>query len=407
MKRGIRSTFARRDLVQEALAGLLSRPARLLLTALGTVLGIAALVSTLGLAKTAGNQIVSRFDELAATSVSAEPAGGGFFDSAAVVDLPWDSGKRVARLNGVVAAGTKSEVDIKGARTRSVPVVDPLGTNEHLIPVFAASGGLFDAVRAEMLVGRSFDDGHNGREALVAVLGPGAADKLNITRIDRQPAIFVGDQSFVVVGILDNVARQTDLLNAIVIPDGAARRVYGLTAPGELHIETEIGAAQLIADQTPVVLHPNDPNQIAVSTPPEPTAVRADVEGDVNALFVVLGGVSLLVGALGIANVTLVSVLERTPEIGLRRALGAARRHIAGQFLLESTITGLLGGLIGAAVGILLIVAVSAARDWVPVLQSWLPFAAAGLGGIIGLVAGTYPAWRASRTEPIAALRGT
>ena len=104
-------------------------------------------------------------------------------------------------------------------------------------------------------------------------------------------------------------------------------------------------------------------------------------------------------------NVTLVSVLERTPEIGLRRALGAARRHIASQFLLESTVTGLLGGIIGASLGVLVIVAVSAVRDWTPVLEGWLPFAAVGLGAVIGLVAGTYPALRAAQTEPIAALR--
>lgn len=405
----VKPSLGWRDLFAESTAGLLARPARLALTALGTVLGIAALVSTLGLARTAGNQIVSRFDELAATQVKVTPAqtGGFFGQSEARSTIPWDAGDRLTRLNGVTAAGTKTDVDIRGAFARSVPVIDPLGTNEFSIKVIATSGDLLDAVRGEMREGRYFDDGHNQRSNNVAVLGPAAAERLNINRIDHQPAIFIGDQPFIVVGIIGDVARETDLLSAIVIPDGAARAIYSMTAPAEVHIDTEVGAAQLIAQQAAIALDPNDPERLSVTAPPTFERQRADVAGDVNALFVVLGGVSLLVGALGIANVTLVSVLERTPEIGLRRALGAARRHIANQFLLESTATGLLGGIIGAALGVLVIVAVSASRDWTPVLDSWLPPAAVGIGALIGLIAGTYPAWRAARIEPITALRGS
>ena len=118
-----------------------------------------------------------------------------------------------------------------------------------------------------------------------------------------------------------------------------------------------------------------------------------------------LGGVSLLVGAIGIANVTLVSVLERVGEIGLRRSLGASKRHIAGQFLVESTGMGLTGGIIGASAGILVIVAVSASRTWTPVLDPWIPLGAPALGALIGLLSGTYPALRAASLEPVDALR--
>lgn len=394
-----------RDLVDEMIAGLLGRPGRLVLTALGTVLGITALVSTIGLAGTAGNQIVSRFDELAETRVQLSPADTGFGGNSGTSSIPWDSESRLTRLNGVAAAGTKSDVDVSGALSRSVPVVDPLGINEHQISVIATSGGLLDAVRGTVRTGRYFDEGHNERGDAVVVLGPAAADRLNVFRIDTQPAIFIGEQSFTVLGIIDEVAREPDLLNAIVMPDGTAKKFFGLEAPAEVHIDADVGATQLIASQGPIALAPDDPESLRVQASQGYTAVRADVEGDVNALFIVLGGVSLLVGGLGIANVTLVSVLERTPEIGLRRALGAARRHIAAQFLLESTVTGLLGGIIGAAFGVLIIVAVSAVRDWTPVLESYLPFAAVGLGALIGLIAGTYPALRAARTEPITALR--
>ena len=309
---------------------------------------------------------------------------------------------------------------VSGALSRSVPVVDPLGINEHQISVVATSGGLLDAVRGSIRTGRYFDNGHSDRADPVVVLGPAAAQRLNIFRLDTQPAIFIGEQSFTVLGIIDDVSREPDLLNAIVMPDGTAREFFGLSAPAEVHIDAAVGATTVLANDrmtvtasgtdanmVQITLTPDDPESLRTQASPGYTAVRQDVEGDVNALFVVLGAVSLLVGGLGIANVTLVSVLERTPEIGLRRALGAARRHIAAQFLLESTVTGLIGGIIGASVGVLTIVAVSAVRDWTPVLEGYLPFAAVGLGAVIGLIAGTYPALRAAQTEPITALRSS
>jgi macrolide transport system ATP-binding/permease protein len=394
-----------RDLLAEAGAGLLARPARVALTVLGTVVGIAALVATLGLSKTAGNQIVGRFSEVAATDVVVTPVPGAIGGTAAATAIPWDAEARLRRLNGVAAAGTLAEVDVRGALARSVPINDPLGQAEVQLPVRAASTGLWEAVRARLADGRLPDGGHSHRADRVAVLGANAARRLGISSLDDQPAIFIGDRLFQVAALVADVERQPSLLGSVTIPNGTARREYGLAAPGSVQVETEIGAVEVVVRQAPRALSPSAPELLRVAAPPDPETLRAGVENDLNALFLLLGGVSLLVGALGIANVTLVSVLERVGEIGLRRALGAARRHIAAQFLLESAVMGLLGGIVGASLGTLVVVVVSASRTWTPVLDPWVPLAAPLAGVLVGLVSGAYPSLRAAAMEPVESLR--
>lgn len=399
-----RSGITLRDLVGESLAGIFARPVRTMLTVLGVVLGLVALVATLGLSRTAGNRIISQFDQVAATElfITAKPGATGLVDPQAI---PWDASARLLRLNGVVAAGTMSEVNVGDALVRSSPVRDPLNQTAFKLSVHAASPGLFRAVRAELDNGRLPDAGHSQQVYRVAVLGPDAARRLGIAGLEQLPAIFIGDHLYLVMGVLRDVARKPELLGSVIIPEGTARHDFGLAGPGTVVVETKIGAAYLIAQQTRLALRPDNPRVLKIEVPQEPKRVRDEVQTDLNVMFLLLGGLSLVVGAIGIANITLVGVMERIGEIGLRRAIGATRGHIAAQFLLESTSMGVIGGILGASLGVIIVVAVSAYQVWSPVLDPAAPFLAPVIGGAIGLVAGTYPALRAAHLEPVEAFR--
>ncbi len=398
-----RSGITIRDLFDEAIAGMFARPGRTALTMLGIVIGLTALVATLGLSRTASNRIISQFDELAATEivVTAKSSVAGVDPRA----IPWDAPTRLRRLNGVVAAGTLSEVDIGDALVSASPVKDPRSQTAFKLSVQAASPGLYTTVRADLESGRLPDLGHSNRADRVAVLGPSAARRLGIVDLEQFPAIAIGDKLYLVIGILRDVARQPDLLGAVIIPEGTARHDFGLAGPGAVVVETRIGATSLIVQQTPLALRPDNPSVLKIEFPPEPQRVRDAVQSDLNILFLMLGGLSLVVGAIGIGNITLVSVIERIGEIGLRRSIGATRGHIAAQFLLESTSLGVIGGILGASLGVLIVVAVSAYQVWTPVLDPAVPFLAPLIGGAIGLVSGTYPALRAAHLEPVEAFR--
>jgi len=394
-----------RDLFDEALAGIFARPVRMMLTVLGVAIGLTALVATVGLTRTASNRIISQFDRVAATElfITAKPGRTtGIVDPKAI---PWDAPTRLRRLNGVVATGTMSEVHVGNALVSSSPVKDPLNQVAFKLSVYAASPDLFSAVRAELETGRLPDLGHSNRADRVAVLGPDAARRLGVMGLKQLPAVSIGDHLYLIVGILRDVARRPELLGSVIIPEGTARHDFGLTGPERVVVETKIGATHLIADQARLALRPDDPRVLKIEVPQEPKRLRDEVQTDLSAMFLLLGGLSLVVGAIGIANITLVGVMERTGEIGLRRAIGATRGHIAAQFLFESASMGVIGGIIGASVGVLIVVAVSAYQVWTPVLDPAAPVLAPLVGGGIGLLSGTYPALRAAHLEPVEALR--
>jgi putative ABC transport system permease protein len=399
------SRLSPRDLGAEALAGIGARPGRTALTILGTVLGIGTLVTTLGVSNTAGNQIAGRFDAVTATQLTitvGDPAPGQ------PPYLAWTALDNLTRLNGVRAAMALSQAPPDHTPlVRANTLRDPTRAQNRTLPIVGVTAGLLQATDATVAQGRFFDSGHIDRHDRIAVLGRLAAQQLGITRIDNAPAIFIGDEAFTVIGILGSIGRenQRSLASAVILPWSTADDRLHLGPARQVVVTTSLGAAGLITRQAPLALAPNNPEQITVDAPPDPADLRSGVAGDLNSLLLILGIVSLVVGALGIANVTLVTVMERVGEIGLRRALGARRRHIAAQFLLESTVIGLLGGIIGASSGILTVVSISIAKHWTPVLDGRLTIGATFTGAVVGLLAGLYPSLRAARLQPVDALR--
>lgn len=237
------------------------------------MLGIAALVGTVGLGQTASGQITQRFDLAAATRVVVQPDDKGGQEGEAATQLPWDAPDRIQRLNGVEAVGTVSNLDVGDDLVRSVEALDDQ-RNGHALQVMAGSAGLWDAVRAVLSTGRFFDTGHDRRGDKVVVLGKHAAERLGINRVDSQPAIFIGAEPYTVIGILDSVSGRAELNDAVIMPNGAAKAVYDLESPDAVEIRTQVGAAQLIAEQAPIAIEPNNPSTLRVDAPPKQGAVR-------------------------------------------------------------------------------------------------------------------------------------
>jgi putative ABC transport system permease protein len=406
--------LAARDAAAEAVAGIVQRPGRTALTMLGTILGVGAFVAVLGLTATSAGQISRQFTLLEDTTVTVEDNGSLTpLGASPPIGFPADADQIADRINGVTAAGVWWPVSLPddSAFTGSLA---PSATPDQAVTLLAVSPGAVKAMGLSMIAGSPLSGYENDTGQRVAVIDAGTASALSISpaRLPSHPAVFVNGTGYTVVGIYRTAQRVVTGENAMLIPENTALADYGNPQPGignqdeaQMVIATRIGAAREVARQIAAAELPTDPTRLVVTSPPSPQNLQSQVSGDLAGLFLVLALISLLIGAVGIANTTLVAVLERTGEIGLRRAVGARPRHVAVQFLAESVTLGTLGGLIGTCAGVGIVVVFAAAKDWTAILDPVYTLPAPLIGAVVGLLAGAYPAIRAARTSPLAALR--
>jgi putative ABC transport system permease protein len=411
------SRLSGRDTASEAVAGIVQRPGRATLTMLGTVLGVGAFVAVLGLTATGAGQISHQFTVLADTTVNVQD-NGPVNDVARPgtnppIGFPADADAIAGHINGVIAAGVWWPVALPNGTSFTGSLALSAAASQT-VSLIAASPGAVQAMGLTMVAGSPLSGYENDTAKHVALIDSGTAASLGIApaRLASQPAVFVNGIAYTVVGIYSSAQRVVTSESAMLIPEKTALADFGNPQPGigdqqeaQMVIATRIGAAQAVARQIAAAELPADPSRLVVASPPNPQNLQSEVTGDLASLFLVLALISLLIGAVGIANTTLVAVLERTEEIGLRRAVGARPRHIAAQFLAEAAMLGTLGGLIGTCIGTGVVVISAAAKDWTAVLNPAYTLPAPLIGTVVGVLAGAYPALRAARTSPLAALR--
>jgi len=397
------------DVLREASLSAVRAPARTLLNALGTILGVAAIVSIMGLSGTARGAVSDSFDVLRVTQVtfvdSEQDRTVGRDGRAAGSSLTLRAQESVAGLNGVVDAGLFWQfADGRPQPVRRFRTQGPADLSTPSLPLNVASARALTTNRAVVVQGRLFDAGMEDRHARVGVLGVVAARSLGVTRVDRGPVVYVRDTPITVVGVVGDVQISGTMLNALTLPTTTAEDL-GLDGEREIIVRTAPGAAQTIAGQGPFAISPLAPGRVTALAPPDSSLLRNQVQSSLTSLLLALALIALAIGVVAITNVTLLAVMQRRSEIGLRRAMGAAPRHIALLVLTEAAATGTIGGFAGASLGTLTVAVVAAAKGWPPVLDPMVLVAAPLLGTLAGVLAGAYPARKATRITPIEALQ--
>lgn len=383
-----------RSAVGEAVTSIVRQPARTLLCALGTVVAVGAFTTTNGLTESASNAVSSSFNELRATTV--EFQGPSTLSEADVA--------RLARLRGVTSAGLLWDID----QQQPLPVaVGPstTGPSQTQLPVTAMSASALGAIGAVLSSGRFYDTGADLHHQMVALLGSAAASQLGISSSLGNPGINVSGVVLTVVGIVSGSQQESQALLGVIVPPYAAVVIAGAHDARRVIARTAPGAAQLIGRQGPIELDPYQPGLVTAEVPPNPTTLRSQVQASLSTLLSVLSIAGLGIGFLAIAAVTIMSVAQRRSEIGLRRAVGYGRLEIARLIVLEAAGVGLLGGVLGASIGVLATAAIASGNHWTPVMNTTLVLASPFLGIAVGVLAGAYPAIRAARITPMAALR--
>jgi putative ABC transport system permease protein len=384
------------DLARVASVGLRTRRLRATLSSLGIAIGVAAIVAVLGLSASSQAGLLAEINQLG-TNLLTVTNGQSLFGKTA--ELPQAAPAMIARIGPVTQTQYTGSTGANAFRSPLIPSI-----NTNALSVNATSLGLPRAVGTSLSAGRFLNAATATQP--VAVLGATAAQRLGIDRVYPGERIWVGGQWFYVIGMLRPSVLTPAIDSSVLVGFKAAERYLGFDGhPSTIYVRATTDQVNAVDAVLGATANPESPNEVNVSQPSDALVAQADAKSALNGLFLGLGAVALLVGAVGVANIMVISVLERRSEIGLRRALGATKGHIRTQFLSEAILLSVLGGAVGVGIGVVATAIYASTKGWAVVVPpvAW----AGGFGAAlcIGAVAGLLPALRAARLSPTDALR--
>ena len=390
-----------RELVRVAAAGLMARKVRTLLIMLGPILGVAAIVAAIGINESSKGYLKAKLQELGTDLIvaNAQDAIGGFGQNPRI---PAEAVVRVSRLPDVTSVTGTLQI----ANIVTLPFEAAYDYYRAFpVPVIATGLNLPETMEVPLISGRFLNDFDVASEARVAVIGRDLADEYGYLPGEAR-TISLNGIGYGVVGVLDWVLLEPSMDSAVFITFPTAERDWGTDGqdPTRLYIRAPTNT-RWVAEEVPTVVSLGGPDGARTSIPTDLLDAQSQVDESLNNLTKMMGGLALIVGGVGIANVMSISVIQRSSEIGIRRALGHSRSTIAGQFLFEALTVGVLGGILGAAVGAGVVWLTSEARGYVMVLS--VPGLALWTLVSVGVavVAGLYPSTKAARLEPLETLR--
>jgi putative ABC transport system permease protein len=401
-----RSRLRTVDAVSVGTIGLRIRRGRTALTALGIAIGIAAMVAVVGISASSRADLLARLDRLGTNLLEVTPGQSFMGDDAS---LPEESTGMIGRITPVLGTSATASVPATVRRTDRVSRSETGG-----IAVLAADPSLPDTLGARVRQGVFLNDAMARYPTVV--LGAKAAAVLGIDDLgaglngggsgETGPAVWLGDQWFTVVGILDPVELVPALDRTVFVGFEVAESRLGIDgSPSTVYVRTVPDKLDQVRSVLAATANPERPNEVRVSRPSDAIEARAATDQALTALLVGLGGVALVVGGVGIANVMVISVLERRNEIGVRRALGAARVHVLVQFVIEAVLLAGLGGLAGVLLGSAVTALYATRQGWVVAVPAPVLGGGIALALVVGAIAGLYPASRAARLPPAEAVR--
>jgi putative ABC transport system permease protein len=395
------------DLARVASVGLRTRPLRAALSGLGIAIGVAAIVAVLGLSASSQAGLLAEISQLGTNLLT---VGAGTTFSGQTAQLPVSAPAMIARLEPVESVADTALVPNNAEVYRS-PLIPAINTNA--LQVQAASLNLPSVIATSVAKG-SYLNAATANQPVV-VLGASAAQRLGIDEVYPGEKVWLKNMWFYVGGILNPAVLAPEIDTSVLVGFPAAERflgyhtdVTGHPVPGQptmLYVRAQNSQVAAVQSVLAQAAYPEYPNQAAVSQPSSALTAQYRAQRAFNSLFLGLGVVALIVGAVGVANTMIISVLERRSEIGLRRALGATREQIRTQFLAESVLLSLAGGAVGIVVGVLATVIYATAKNWTVVIPPLAWGGGVASAVIIGAIAGLLPALRAARLSPTEALR--